>query len=209
MRIKKLSILAAMSMLFFACGNETTEKSETTEETQVEEVTPVSYTINTETSKVAWKGSMIGVYAHEGDVNVSQGTIETANGEVTGGDFTIDLTTIVTTDDDALYEMAPREKLVGHLKADDFFGVETHPLATFTIKSVNGSTVVGDLTIKGVTNEEKVEDVVASENNGTITATGKLTFNRQNYGVTYKNTMNDMVISDDIELTINLAGSAN
>lgn len=210
MKIKKLSILAAMSMLFFACGSETTETSETTtEETQVEEVAPTSYAINTETSKVAWKGSMIGVYAHEGDVNVSQGTIEITNGEITGGDFTIDLTTIVTTDDDALYKMAPREKLVEHLKADDFFGVETHPLATFTVKSVNGSTVVGDLTIKGVTHEETVNDVVVSENNGTINATGKLTFDRQKYGVTYKNTMNDMVLADDIELTINLTGSSN
>ncbi|PKP48539.1 MAG: hypothetical protein CVT95_04305 [Bacteroidetes bacterium HGW-Bacteroidetes-12] len=210
MKIKQLSILTAITMAFFACANESTETAETlTDETQVEEAAPVSYSVNTETSKVAWKGSMVGVYAHEGDVNVSQGTIEVTNGVVSGGDFTIDLTTIITTDDDALYKMAPREKLVEHLKADDFFGVETHPLATFTVKSVNGSTVVGELTIKGVTNEETVQNVVVSEDNGTVTATGKLTFDRQKYGVKYKNTMNDMVLSDDIELTINLTGSSN
>ena len=44
-----------------------------------------------------------------------------------------------------------------HLKSDDFFGAENHPKLTFISKSFDGETMVGDLTIKGVTKEVKLD----------------------------------------------------
>jgi len=38
-----------------------------------------------------------------------------------------------------------------HLRSADFFDVENHPAMTFTSTSFDGSALVGDLTIKGVT----------------------------------------------------------
>jgi len=52
--------------------------------------------------------------------------------------------------------MGPREKLIGHLKAADFFDTENFPTAIFKITKVNGNEVFGNLTIKGKTNEEKL-----------------------------------------------------
>ncbi|MBY5958620.1 YceI family protein [Membranicola marinus] len=40
-----------------------------------------------------------------------------------------------------------------HLKSDDFFNAEKHPQLTFVSKSFDGSTLVGDLTIRDVTKE--------------------------------------------------------
>ena len=51
---------------------------------------------------------------------------------------------------------------VGHLKSDDFFGVEKYPVATFKVKKStafknNKATLTGDLTIKEKTNEISFE----------------------------------------------------
>ena len=41
----------------------------------------------------------------------------------------------------------------GHLKSDDFFNAEAYPEMTFNSKSFDGSTLVGDLTIRDITKE--------------------------------------------------------
>ncbi|MCP8579743.1 YceI family protein, partial [Acinetobacter baumannii] len=41
-----------------------------------------------------------------------------------------------------------------HLKSGDFFGTDEFDKITFVTKSITESKVVGDLTIKGITNEE-------------------------------------------------------
>lgn len=207
--MKKTIILSTLAIGLFACGNSNQNEAEeeTTNEVVATETVTKSYTIDTEKSVVSWKGSMIGVYAHEGDLKFTEGSLETENGTITSGEFTVDMNTMVTTDDDALYEMAPREKLIGHLKAPDFFDTEQFPNGSFKIKAVEGDVITGDLTLKGITKESKVNVVTITETDGNISATGTLVFNRQDYGITYKNTMNDMVLSDDIELTINIEGA--
>ena len=92
------------------------------------------------------------------------------------------------------------------MKSDDFFSTDKFPTAEFKIKNHTGDVVTGDLTVKGITLEETVTNVIISRTNGTISATGNLIFDRQKYNVTYKNKMGDMVISDDIELTISISG---
>lgn len=209
--MKKTIILSTIALGLFACGGET-EKNEdvvaTNEEVTAEAVV-VSYSMDTEKSVVSWKGSMIGVYAHEGDLKFSEGSLTTSDGAITDGEFTVDMNSMVTTDDDALYEMAPREKLIGHLKAPDFFSTEEFPTSNFKISSIEGDVITGDLTLKGVTKAATITALTVSEANGNISASGSLVFNRQDYGITYKNTMNDMVLSDEIELTISIEGVLN
>lgn len=214
MKIKILSIAAVIAVGLYACGNAGQETStEGTEETatEVEETTEVatsaSYTIDVSNSTVAWKGTMMGMYSHEGVIGLTEGSLSTEGGVITGGSFTIDATVISTTDDDALYAMASREDLVGHLQSDDFLGAETNPTGSFVISSVDGNSITGDLTLKGKTNSETIADVTLTEADGTVKATGNLTFDRQKYGISYEKG-GDMVVSDDIELTITLSGTA-
>ena len=211
MNIKQLSILSAFVFLFFACGDTNHEATEETHEghdaTEETATADVSYNLSTETSNVTWKGSMMGMYAHEGNVKLSEGTLTANAGNITGGSVTIDLSTIEPTDNN-YPEDKPKEKLVGHLSSPDFFDIKEFPTATFVITSAEGTTITGDLTIKGKTNSETVTDVTVAEENGNITASGNLKFDRQKYGVSYQVTMKDMVISDEIELSISLSGSA-
>ena len=181
MKMKTRLIASLLILGLFACNNSNKNESSDSREQVANEdtVTSVSYAIDT-TSFVNWKGSMIGVYAHEGTIGFKEGSLTITGGIVSEGAFIVDMSSMVTTDDDALYEMAPREKLIGHLQSDDFFSVE------------------------GVTNEETVTNVSIDEDGGKLSASGNLTFDRQIYGISYKNTMGDMVLADEIELRIEL-----
>jgi polyisoprenoid-binding protein YceI len=73
--------------------------------------------------------------------------------KVVGGTFTIDMTSITNQDiEDETY----KQKLLGHLKSDDFFSTDKHPRATLLITKLtptgqNTYQVKGNLTIKGIT----------------------------------------------------------
>ena len=212
MKMRILIIAGAMTVGLLACNNtsrnETSSAKPVVSNNKVVETTPVSYSIDADKSIIKWKGSMAGVYAHEGTVALTNGSLTVKDGLLTDGNFTVDLNSMVTTDSDVLYKMAPREKLIGHLKSDDFFGTDKFPTAVFKIRGVEGDVLTGDLTVKGVTNEESVTSIKLTQSEGAVTATGSLVFDRQKYGITYKNKMNDMVLSDDIELVISITATA-
>ena len=49
-------------------------------------------------SKLNWKGDMLGLYAHEGLINLTNGSVILKDGKISGGTFTIDMNTIQPTD---------------------------------------------------------------------------------------------------------------
>lgn len=77
-----------------------------------------------------------------GQFTTFEGTITTTD-EISGfrAEATIDLNSVDTRD----------KNRDDHLRSKDFFDVESHGPMTFTTSSFDGSTAVGDLTIKGVT----------------------------------------------------------
>jgi polyisoprenoid-binding protein YceI len=198
-----LSITAAGAIFLTSCGGE--QKTENSESAAAEETTTtaeaVQKDVNLEESSVKWEGEMIGIKAHWGYLDLTEATVEMTGDKITGGSFVADMTTIDPQDDMYTEEQTP-EKLVGHLSSPDFFDVANHPTASFEITSVSedGSTATGDLTIRGITHEEKVNDITIAD--GVVT--GELTFDRKKYDVSWKAPMQDAVLSDDIPLTIEL-----
>lgn len=79
----------------------------------------------------------------------------------------------------------------GHLKSADFFDAEQYPEITFVSKKITEDTITGDLTIKGITNEETFDFEFngvhkSPMTNGDVTGvivTGKI--NREDYGLTW------------------------
>lgn len=192
-----LSIIAAM----VACGTEkkTEETTEVVEEVMVEETTA---DINLAESNVMWSGQIVGgLKSHHGTIKMTEGKVMMKGDMITGGNFTIDMTSINPTDSNYTEEK-PASMLVGHLSTKDFFMVDSFPKAMFVIKSANmeEKTVTGDLTVRGVTKEETIKDVQVMDN----AAKGKLTFNRQDYGVAFDTGAQDFVLSNDIELDVTL-----
>ena len=201
-----IASILAFGLLAFNNPSQNKTKQSNTETDEKEDTVSVTYSIDKQNSVVNWKGTMIGVYAHTGTIKFTEGSLILENKVIIEGSFQADLNSMTTTDSDEQYKNAPREKLISHLKSDDFFSTDQFPTAEFKIKNHTGNVITGDLTVKGITFEETVTNVIISKTNGTITATGSLVFDRQKYDVTYKNKMGDMILSDDIELTISISG---
>lgn len=204
LRILSMALLSAATLSFVACtSNESTTSEETTADAAA--LTDGTVSVDTSASAVMWKGVMVGMYDHSGTVKLNSGSVTVADGKITGGTFEVNLTTITPTDENYKPEEdRTPEKLVGHLSSDDFFNVAQFPTATFEITGSEGTTVMGNLTVRGKTNAEKVENVVISEENGMVKMTGDLTFDRKKYDVAFTHPMKEMVLSDEVVLNVSL-----
>ncbi|MEW5677021.1 YceI family protein [Flavobacterium enshiense] len=155
-------------------------------------------------SKVEWIGKKF-TGQHNGTINLKEGAIVFKGKKLAGGNFTVDMTSINTTD----LEGKGKASLDGHLKADDFFGVEKFPTSQLVFKTIgtkanNTYQVTADLTIKGIT-KPITFDMVVDKN----TATAKLMIDRTKYDIKYASVgfgaMADKAINDEFELNVNLA----
>jgi polyisoprenoid-binding protein YceI len=201
MKIKIIFTSAILAAVMFSCNS-----NKTTEVATVDSLgTEATYTVDTAASTVLWEGQMLKMHKHFGTLTISEGSFTVKGLQVTGGTFTANMKSISPTDSNFSKEH-PKEYLIGHLSNADFFAVDSFPTATFVIKSVNGNSATGDLTVRGKTNSETVTDIVVDTVGG-VKTTGKLVFNRQKYGAAYKaDVTKDMVLSDDIKLEITLVG---
>jgi polyisoprenoid-binding protein YceI len=162
--------------------------------------------VNVSQSKVTWKGYKV-TGSHDGTIDLQSGFLMMDGKKLTGGEFVIDMTSITNTD---MTSGNGKEKLEGHLKSDDFFGVEKHPTAKLVIKSSesfnkNSYTVKGDLTIKGIT---KPITLVISMFENKATATMKV--DRSKFDVRYGSgsffdDLGDKTIYDEFDLVVDLA----
>ena len=199
--IRLIAFTYIITLFISSCGNTETKKQEAPSEVQVVDTVLKSLNINSSTSIVEWKGVMVGVYSHNGLVAVKEGSLVWQGNSIASGSITIDMQTM--TQSDSLYQ-TEENKLVGHLKSSDFFDVANFPTATFEITSYEESTntVYGNLTIRGITDSEVVENIIFDEE--TKSASGTLKFDRQKYGVAYKGSKKDMLVGDEVEMTISL-----
>jgi polyisoprenoid-binding protein YceI len=159
--------------------------------------------INVEKSKITWVGKKV-TGQHDGTINFGSGTLVFDGKKLKGGSFEVDMTSITVAD---LQAGKGKEKLEGHLKADDFFGVDKHPSSTLEFKTIasKGSdvyTVTADLTIKG-----KTLPVTFDLALGAGTARTSFKVDRTKYGIEYKSSsifsgIGDAAINDDFELTV-------
>jgi polyisoprenoid-binding protein YceI len=170
----------------------------------VQNTTAQEKNIDTATSNIHWLGKKV-TGQHEGDISLKSGSITMTDGAVTGGNFVVDMGSMTCTDLEGEYA----GKLIGHLKSDDFFGVENHPEATLVFTSVtpkgNGVyAVTGDFTIKGITKPANFDLTVAANS-----ATAKVIIDRSKHDIRYGSNsffdnLGDKAIYNDFELDVTL-----
>ena len=161
--------------------------------------------VNATKSTITWLGKKV-TGQHEGTVNLKEGSLIFKGKYVVGGNFTVDMTSMTTTD---LKAGQGKEKLDGHLKSEDFFGTEKFPTSTLVFKTVAAKsagvyTITADLTVKGITNPVTF-DLATTVNS----ATANVKINRTKYDIKYGSgsffdNLGDKVIYDDFDLTVNL-----
>jgi polyisoprenoid-binding protein YceI len=99
------------------------------------------------------------------------------------------------------------KKLEGHLKSDDFFGVEKHPTSTFVSsrivasgKGASAYEVTGLMTIKGV--QKLISFPVSMENRkGQFKLNAEFSINRKDFNIAYAGKPDDL-IRDDVLLKL-------
>jgi polyisoprenoid-binding protein YceI len=156
-------------------------------------------------STIKWVGKKV-TGQHEGTIKLKDGAFFMKDGKIVRGKFNVDMTSIEVTD---LKAGEGKEKLEGHLKADDFFGSEKFATASMNFKTItpkpnNVYTVVADLTIKGIT-KPVTFDLNVKDN----TATAKVVVDRTKYDIKYGSgsffdNLGDKAISDNFDLTVSL-----
>jgi polyisoprenoid-binding protein YceI len=136
---------------------------------------------------------------------LESGSLDFKTGKLTAAEFTVNMTTLKATD----VEGETAQKLEGHLKSDDFFGVEkfkTSSLKTTKVvsKGKNSYTVTADLTIKGKSNPIVFEaSVYGSKANATLKV------DRSLYDIKYGSesffgSLGDKAIYDEFDLVVDL-----
>ncbi len=168
-----------------------------------------AYKVDKQQSKIGWVGRKV-AGEHSGTIHMLDGTLNWNGKQLTGGSFAIDMASITNTD---ITDKDYNEKLVGHLKSDDFFSTDKFPKATFVITEVkplatNQSQVKGTLNLKGVTKEITFPATIQTNGNQLI-ATAKILIDRTQYGIRYGSgsffdNLGDKAIDNEFELNVEL-----
>jgi polyisoprenoid-binding protein YceI len=172
---------------------------------------------NLETSKIEWKAYKIiksENSSHIGTVTLKSGEISVKDGKLESGKFVADMSTLTSVDlkDDP----ENLNKLIGHLKSDEFFDVAKYPTTTYEItkvsKSPSGSdynTILdGNLTIKGITKPVTFNANVKIDGDVVKIATQPKDISRGQFGVVFQMPLANGIIKDEFTLQIMVNATA-
>jgi polyisoprenoid-binding protein YceI len=221
--IFKLGILGMTFLGFAACnGGPGGEKAKTGDAQTAASATGESFTVNAATSSLEWTGSKP-IGTHAGTIVVKEGNLNVKDGQVTGGSFMIDMTSIVVTD---LKAGEGKEDLEAHLKgtnqkepasADHFFNVTKFPTGKFEIVKVepitgdaaHTHTITGNLTLKDITKAVTFKANLKVDGEHATATAPKFTIDRTLWGINYSSktidaSLKDKFIHDEIAISIKL-----
>lgn len=164
-----------------------------------------SFVVKPSQAELKWEGKKV-TGKHDGTILLKSGEFEVKGNKIVSGTFVIDMQSL-TVDD--LPEGGMNDKLKGHLKSDDFFGVEKFPTSKLVLKESskfkdNKAAVKAHLTIRDKTNPVEFE---VTRENGKYMA--KIVVDRSKYNVKYGSGsffdgLGDKMIYDDFTLDVTL-----
>lgn len=176
------------------------------------EINSGSYKATAESTTIEWLGKKV-TGEHTGNISLKSADLEVKNGKLVSGSVIIDMNTITCTD---LTDESYNQKLVGHLKSDDFFGVEKFPTSKLNIAKVkakggNEYELTGDITIKETTQAITFPATITVDGDK-LTAKADVVIDRAKFDIRYGSGsffdgLGDKMIYDDFELKINLTAS--
>lgn len=230
-QLKNFLLMAVASVFAVACTSAPdSDEAQVGDAKQENEVSAeaVAYAVDTDASVIEWIGTKTNG-RHNGTVQLENGTLQVKDGTIEGGEFVMDMTTIVSTDEKMDEEN--NMKLTGHLKSADFFKVEEFPTAKFVLTGVEATNqaveesaeenteeidqyrvtnpthmISGNLTIRGVTKGITFPAKVEMTDNG-VSAIAKFNINRKDWNLDYEIAAADIILNNTIHLGINLVAN--
>lgn len=172
-----------------------------------------NFKIDAPQSTVEWTGKKV-TGAHNGTIAIKEGNFTFSNGKLSGGNISIDTTSIVILD---VTDPATNAQFAGHLASDDFFSIENFPTASLEITSATQQAessyhIQGNLTIKGITHPIAF-DLKINSTGDTLQASGKISIDRTKYDMKFRSgnfftNLGDTLIYNEFELNVAIIAKA-
>lgn len=170
-----------------------------------------TFMLDKQNSKLQWNAKKV-TGQHIGTVDIKSGTVIMNGDQVESGSFQVDMTTIMDLD---LKKALMRNKLINHLKSEDFFAVEKFPVAKFEIIKIvpldSGNathSVSGNLTIKGITHEIRFPAILTKVEDG-YKLNAEFAIDRTKWDIRFRSgkffqKLGDKLIYDDIHFKLDV-----
>ena len=208
--LKKFLIPAILISLIVSCEKSSKKKINTSLPKPTLSLSSGNYTMDNDNSSIKWTGRELSTKSHYGSLQMKNGSLTVNTDGTVNGIIKIDMTTIDCED----LQGRSKASLERHLRSDDFFSVESHPIATLTFKSEGGIgagnklAFNGDLEIKGISHPISFESELKSVD-PKVSALVDMTFDRSKYNVRFRSgtffqNLGDKLIYDDIEISVDI-----
>jgi len=208
MKAKYLLALLPAPLFFASCGNpaDETESAVVTDAVEVTESAAalseraITYTLLPE-SEIHFVGSKV-TGSHDGGFKTFTGWFTVVDGHLVGtGHVVIDMNSV----------WSDNENLTGHLKNEDFFDVEKHPTATFTLTGLEAAGEEGKFSVSGnfklIGNTRNLTfPATASVDGDKVSIHAKFDINRKDWGVVYAGRADDL-IRDEVVIELKLVAA--
>ena len=178
-----------------------------------------TYAVDIENSTLNWAGQkpLIEGYINNGTLGITRGSITV--GDSSFGSFEIDMNTLSVSETKT--KPGAEGALEGHLKGEGWFDVATYPKANFELTSVTPKEnvtetfeydILGNLTMKGETNEVSFVGIIYQNTDGQIIAEADFEIDRTKWGITagsgsFFDNLADQVVDDMIALSFRLVAN--
>ena len=208
--LKKFLIPAILILFIVSCEKSSKKKIDTSLPKPTLSLSSGNYTMDNDNSSIKWTGRELSTKSHYGSLQMKNGSLTVNTDGTINGIIKIDMTTIDCED----LQGRSKASLERHLRSDDFFSVESHPIATLTFKSEGGIgagnklAFNGDLEIKGISHPISFESEVKNVD-PKVSALVNMTFDRSKYNVRFRSgtffqNLGDKLIYDDIEISVDI-----
>jgi len=195
--------LLTLMFLLNACSNNNSEKTtiQSDNSSKKEQIIKSgTFNLDTEKSNIEWLGKKL-TGSHNGNIKAQKGMIQVdEKGNITAGNFILDMSTINCTD----LEGESKQGLEEHLNNADFFNTTEFPIASFEISKVKSDTIFGILTIKNISNEIQFN----YKKIGELSYEADIIIDRTQFNIKYASKtfipdIGDRFIYDDFEIKLN------
>lgn len=161
--------------------------------------------VNIKESTVLWTGHKV-LGKHNGTIGIKSGSLDFEKDQLVGGEFVIDMSSIAVSD----LEGEQARNLAGHLGSPDFFNIGEFPTANFKITKVTSRgteghyKIMGDLTIKGITNSISFNTIIDGQSATASTAVDRSLYDVQYGSGSFFDNLGDKTIYDEFDIEVNL-----
>ncbi len=223
-----LLLLALPAVMFMSSCKDKDQNAEVADaqDAPAANLSSAQYLVNINDSRVGWfaEKKFVSDWNHSGTINISSGTIDVKDNEITGGEFTLDMKSIDNVDLREKGDMKMHDKFVGHLKSPDFFSVDSFPTAKFVITKVSPVTgdekytheISGNLTIKNIEKNITFKGNI-KVGNGSLNAKANFDIQRSWWNVRWGSDVldpsliddaKDMIVKDEVNMDLNISATA-